>query len=578
MRLPLAAQLHYQAALSQAEAGDVDQAILHLHESIKLDPHYPDAYFTLAKLGFRRFDTDALYHLVMGCQAVLKNFAVQSLLVLNASLFAALLLVMLTVAVCFSFAIRYLPFLAHRIAEILKNRFNAALPRLTAYTVILTPFILFPGIVTGVCLIVLMTWYFMRWREQLVLVSLMTPLLLLGALSPQVKQLNPLADPMSFTHLASIASTSAGDTRLLAAIRGSRAPSLEADKHVALGLLTLRQEEFDRAASHFLRAIEIRPSSVEGYINLGNVYYLEGLYEKALEGYRKAAQIDDGDAVGQYNLAQAYIKTLMLAESSTALRKASACGVDDVKQSYADIALRQVQVYPKTFSNPALWRIARTESEAYAQAFLNHVLRPVTGTPGNSGAWLLAGVFLTVLILSRLFKNHHLSFQCSNCGEITCNDCCHDPGNMILCAPCADTIAGVSSDKVVEALLRQRRQAVIVKRRKAVRFVTMWIPGVRDIFYGRLTRGIALSIVFSLSLILLWSKGFIVKDWNSLVVSVPLWKWVLPATGVAVTYAVSLLSKHYREVRSYRIAAGRQANVDETEKAAGEFLRGKASA
>ena len=54
------------------------------------------------------------------------------------------------------------------------------------------------------------------------------------------------------------------------------------------------------------------PNGSMGYVNLGNVYFIQGQYEKALEGYRKAESIDPEDPVCQYNLAQAFIKTLLI--------------------------------------------------------------------------------------------------------------------------------------------------------------------------------------------------------------------------------------------------------------------------
>lgn len=560
--LPLAAQLNYEAAIHQIQEGNVDNAVTYLNEAIRLDPSFSDAYLTLSNLKFRRFDTDALYYLVLGFRSFLESFTGQSLLVVNTVLFAAFLLVILTTIICVSFAIRYLPFVTHKISELLRVRFHATFPRLTAYLIILIPFALFPGFIYGICFIVVMTWYFMHRRERVVLMVLVTPFVLLGIFAPKTKQLNPLADPGSFTHLATKAINSSGDARLINDIENCEAPSLKAEKHVCLGLLFLRRENFDTAASHFFSAIELRPNDPMGYINLGNVYYLQGRFEKALEGYRKAAQIDDNDEVGQYNLAQAYIKTLLLAESSTALKKASALGIDKIKQSYAEIARHDIQVYAKTFSNSDLWRIAQIESHGHTGNFLNNVLRPVTRASAGMSAWLLIGAFLTALILSRVLKKRHLSFQCSNCGELTCDNCCYDSGATFLCPACAEMTKGVSSDKVIEALLRQRRQIAIVKRNKTIRAFTPWIPGVRDIFYGRLTRGLALASVFSLSLILLWSKGFIVKDWNSLVTVVPLWKWILPVGGIVVTYSLSLFSKRHYEVRDYRTPNIRQRRKD----------------
>jgi tetratricopeptide (TPR) repeat protein len=550
--LPLGARISYGAALYAYGTGDLEGAKAHLHKSLELDPGFPDAYFTLSKIAFRQYSPDALYFSVQGVRALLTRFHTQSLLAVNGLLIGALLLLILTTVVCITFACRYLPFLAHKIAETLEDRFNAALPRTTALLIVLMPFALLPGFVSGVCMIVLMTWYFMQKRERFLTVILITPFVLLGIFAPRIKQFNPLADPNSFTHMAATAMYSSGDPSLIKSVGRVSVAALEAEKHNVLGLLHYRRENFETAARHFLRVIELKPSNLMAYVNLGNVYFSQGMYEKALEGYRKAAQIDETDAAGQYNLAQAYIKTLLMAESSKALNKAAENGIDQIKEGYADMALPLAQVYPKTFSNGDLWRIALVEGSGHEIDFISEMLQPLLRMSTRSCAWLLLGALLFAMILSPMFKKRNLTFQCSNCGELTCDNCCEDTGGTYLCDSCAGVIDGVSSEKVVEALLRQRRQGVLVRRRKAIRLLTLWLPGMRDIYYGRLTRGFMLILIFALSAIAIWTKGFIVKDWNSLVTTVSMWKWILPSAGILFAYASTAFSKRYLEVRNYR--------------------------
>jgi len=550
--LPLGAQLVYKAAVYEYREGNLPEATALLERALQLDPSFPDAYFTMSGIKVRELDPDALYFAVLGFKALAANFHSQSLLAINGLLISVLLLVILTTIVMVTIAARYLPFLAHKIAELLDERFNAGLPRFTALLIILMPFALLPGFVSGVCLILLMTWYFMQRRERFLATALVAPFILLGIFSPNIKQFNPLADPSSFTHLASKAMDWSGDPSLIIAVEKTGVPGLEAEKQNVLGLLHYRQENYQTAAWHFLSAIERQPTGIMGYINLGNVYYSQGMYEKALEGYRKAAQIDDADAVGQYNLAQAYIKTLLMAESSTALKNAAAAGIEDIQQSYAEAAQPLMQVYPKKFSNAELWRISRMEGEPFEADFLSQMLQPLLRMSTRSAAWILLGTLLLAMILSPIFKKRNLTFQCSNCGELTCDNCCEDIGGTYLCESCAGVIDGVSSDKVIEALLRQRRHGVLVRRRKGIRVLTLWLPGMRDIYYGRLTRGVLLTLIFAVSAIMIWTKGFVVKDWNSLVTSVGMWKWILPAAGIVFAYASALLTRRYLEVRNYR--------------------------
>lgn len=560
--LPVGAQIAYNAAIDEYRSGEFDRANELLQQSLELDPGFPDAYFTLSKIAFRRYDPNALYFAVEGFRAAFLRFHYQSILAFNGLLLAVLLLLILTTVVSITFAARYLPFLAHRISESFEGKFNAALPRGTAFLIILMPFALLPGFVSGVCMVVILTWFFMQKRERFLTASLLTPFILLGIFAPRIKQFNPLADPGSFTQMASRAMYWSGDPALVKRVEQAPVDGLEPERHNVLGLLQYRRENYETAARHFLRAIELAPDDLMAYVNLGNVYYSQGMYEKALEGYRKGAQIDDSDAAGQYNLAQAYIKTLLLAESSKALNKAAEGGIERIKEAYAHMALPSARIYPKTFGNGRLWRIALQEGAAYQSDFISEMLQPILRMTTRTCAWLFLGVLMLVMILTPFFRRRNLTFQCSNCGELTCDNCCDDSSGNYLCASCSGAIDGVSSDRVVEALLRQRRHVVLVRRRRAIRFLTLWLPGMRDIYYGRLARGLFLTVIFALSVIELWSRGLIVDDWNSLVTSHSAWKWVVPVVGIALAYASTVLSKRYLEARNYRSPTIRAVRKD----------------
>jgi hypothetical protein len=144
--------------------------------------------------------------------------------------------------------------------------------------------------------------------------------------------------------------------------------------------------------------------------------------------------------------------------------------------------------------------------------------------------------------------------MCESCGDA-------DRGSFI-CAKCHQATAEVSSDKVVDALLRQRRQKVVVKRRRLVRLMTIWLPGLRDAFYGNMSKGVTLALLFSMSLVGLWTRGYVWPDWNNLIYPVSMWKWVVPASGVVIAYLFSARSKRLMEVRNYRTPESRGRSSD----------------
>ncbi|NIO00922.1 MAG: tetratricopeptide repeat protein [Candidatus Latescibacteria bacterium] len=562
--LPLLAQLTHQKALKALRSGDSQRAEALLMETLELDPNYADPYFTLTKIKAKQFSSDTFYYFSKAIITLLTKFHYQRMIVVNAILFLLFIASLLASIICVAFLIKYLPFAAHRLREALSKRFSTSMPGLSAYMILLIPFVLLPGFITALAMMILLCWGFMWKRERLLAIFMLLPFVALGFFSDQLKPLAPLSDPSSLTSRIAAANESHGDQRLITAIEISPEGSLATEKDLALGLLHLRSEQFLPAATHFLRAISNDPKNMMAYVNLGNVYYLQEDYNKALEGYTKAASLDSLDAICQYNLAQAYIKTLLLGESSRALRRASASGIEKIKQSYASSALKHFPVYPKTFSTGDLWRISRNEGKTYAKGDLGNVLLPLTRFSLRTSAWILIIAFIFAFSIYRVIGRRKLTFQCSNCGELTCTECCNDERGGAYCKSCAEAIEGVFSEKVVEALLRQRRQSVIVKRRKSTRLLTPWLPGIRDIYFGRILRGAVLAFFFSLAMIFLWSKGMIIKDWTSITTQIPIWKTILSASAIALTYAFSIFPKRTFDSRSFRISGARGKSKEQS--------------
>jgi tetratricopeptide (TPR) repeat protein len=560
--LRVAAAVEYQYALEAIDRGERDQAAVHLQNALSLRPRFADAQFTLARLHAREFNPEAVVHFVQGVTTAATTFEAQRFLAINGVVTFALVLILASGIVWIALAVRYFPFIAHSVAEMFKDRFNAVGPRLTAFLVILTPFAILPGFATAAGMVMLMTWPFMQRRERVMSMIIMATFATLAWFAPTLDRYSSVADPNSLVSLIARANDSPADESLERALANADAEGLEAERQAAMGLLATRAGDTETAAAHFLRSISIKPGNAIPYINLGNVYYLNGQYVKALEGYRKAEQADSTDAIAQYNLAQAYIKTLLMSESSRALNRASKLNVDQVIESIAKPARDRMPIYPHPYSSRDLWRMAHIEGRRHNPGLLTSVIATITGQSVRLSFWIAVVSMTLVLVVQRITRPGKLAFQCANCGELACDGCCKDARGSVICQACSDAVAGVSSDKVLDALLRQRRQSVVIKRRRSTRWLTIWLPGLRHIFFGRFASGFFIAILFSFSALMLWTRGYPVADWNSLFTPTPLWKWILPGLGVAISYWSALTAHQRYEVRNTRVGTSRPRSTD----------------
>jgi Tfp pilus assembly protein PilF len=560
--LTLPAQLEYRYGIQALKRGESEAAEKHLKSALALLPSYPDAHFTLARLYAARFSPDAVYHLTQGVTSMLSNFDAQSAFAVNAGVMVSLVFLLALAIVWISLAMRYLPFLAHRIGETLKNKFNAAVPRVCAFLLLLAPLALMPGYATAMALVLVATFSFMRRRERVFTFILTTTFAALMWFTPWLDRFSTVADPTSLVSLIARANESPADPELAGRIEAVDVPGLAAERETALGMLAMRGHDDQRAVEHLIAAISLKPNKAIAYVNVGNVYYINAQYNKALEGYRKAEQVDSTDAVGQYNLAQAYIKTLLMSESSHALERASQIGFTRESEEFAVASRATWAVYPRIYDRRDLWGMALAEGRNKNPGVLAHALESAMWQSPRASFWIALAGLAAALASLRFVKRHGLAFQCSNCGEITCDGCCRGDRGTFVCQACAQAVGGVTSDKVLDALLRQRRQGVIVRRRKSMRWLTAWLPGVRHIFYGRFASGFALAALFSFSLLNLWMRGYPLPHWTAIPSATPLWKWVLPSFGIALSYAIAIMSRQLFETRTTRTGTSRVRSSD----------------
>jgi hypothetical protein len=229
-------------------------------------------------------------------------------------------------------------------------------------------------------------------------------------------------------------------------------------------------------------------------------------------------------------------------EASRSLHLAGT-GVEKEKTRYVSEAFDAAPVLPKLFSDKDLWHLAIAESKSLDESRVAEGRGLFPWLPRRGGAVTVLVALGLAVLLSRLIKPEAWTFQCSNCGKLTCSACCSEERDMSLCRECAKTIESVSSEKVVEALLRQRRQSTLIRRRKSVKFTSMVLPGVRDVGYGHITRGLFVALVFSVSFVFLLTRGSVLRDPTAAAVHAPLWRIFSAAACIVGAYALSLSSK-----------------------------------
>jgi tetratricopeptide (TPR) repeat protein len=106
----------------------------------------------------------------------------------------------------------------------------------------------------------------------------------------------------------------------------------DADARLQIGTIYARNGVNDVAQREFEAILSQEPRHVSALNNRGNLYFATGDFERALDAYRTAEEVDPADAGIRVNAALAYYRLGKLAEARTKFKEATQLNAGLVKQ------------------------------------------------------------------------------------------------------------------------------------------------------------------------------------------------------------------------------------------------------
>jgi tetratricopeptide (TPR) repeat protein len=551
--LPITSKILHREALEDLSHGRRDAAVQKLRLAADLSGDYAAPLFTLARVELLSGNPDFLFHFGEGIRRAFTEFPNSGAAALNGAALAVLALCGALFVLLVSLLSRHWHFLNHQIVESLSLRFTA-LPARWILPIAVTGLALMRlGIGLYIALLIAFLWARLSGRERLLVFSTVLIIAAASAMAPYSNRLAPAVDPGSVTHRLSLVNEHAVNAQRLEEMRTVDEERYRAERDFAIGTMMYRLGLYNEARVHLLEAVSIRNRFAVAFLNLGNVYFMQGDYDKALAGYRSAVEIDSTNVVAHYNIGQAYIKKLLFAQSGVWLERANALGIERYRAAHPALDMRSAVVYEQGFSSKDLWAIAAREGRERDRVILSEMLQPFLLFPFHRLWILLAGAFGAGLIYARRLTGERLVLQCENCGRATCPRCLEMIFSVRLCRECSEVVQGISSVKVMEVLLRTRRQKVAGAAGGISPWLTALLPGMKHIRHGKALIGCTLAFVAAAAAVSLAWSGCYFKDPLALNVGNTLWEIALAAGIIAAAYAASFTVRAPQEPRNYHI-------------------------
>jgi len=553
LAVPVTSRILYREALKLSRSGKWKEAREKLMLAASIDDEYAQPLFSLSRIELFHGNSEFLPHLISGIVRSLKTFGNQVLVIANTYIMLTAGLIGALFVLTLALMLKYHRFFTHTLRENYKKKYSFPNDRWFMIILLVSLAAMRLGLALYIVIFTVLTFQFLSKREKSVLIVLSILLMAISIYSPHLKPVGVALDPGSATHAFWKINRGEDSEALIKKLRELENPELEVEREFALGTLLARTGHFGEGQEHLLRAIEKRKDFAAAYINLGNVYYTAGDYDRALVGYMNALEADSTNAIAYYNLGQTYIKKLLFAKSSSSLKRANELGIEELKSRYKVITGTDPDIFSSSFNTSQLWRSAVIEAKDKNATFLDDLFSPLLLVRLRYLWIFILGGFIIAVTLSRYTRRRFNVTSCDNCGNDTCDMCSNTEFEITLCHDCAGLIEGLSSVKVMEALLRHRRQKVSKKRERKEKWKMFIFPGVAHVFHGRPESGVFTAFVSSISIAwLAWGGGFF-KDTFVTGDGLSIWKILPPALVLIFAWLSSARSKPIVEPRNYRI-------------------------
>lgn len=555
----------YREAIDLIGKGEWESARQKLLLAASLSGNYPDPYFTLAKNELLRFDPDCLPHLVEGFERLAQNFYVQALAGANLAFIITIAAIGTLFVTLVHLTRKYWSFIEHSIREQYSARFSFPPASWIGGIFLIALVSMRVGIALYIAILIITVWVSLKTKERVVLIGMIVFVSALSFCAPYSNTLAPVVDPGSATRRLSLINERGTDDELFRLISGIEDPAYGANRDYAVGTLLYRLGILNEARDFLLSSVSMDKNFAPAYINLGNVYFMQEDHDKALAGYQNALTIDRENALAHYNLGQTYIKKMLFAESSNSLRRANELGIENYKTTHPATQFRNLTIYEEGFSVRSLWNLAYLEGRTRKGVFFSEILGPYLLFPFHYMWILLLFSTIVAIIIGIKIPKAKRAFSCENCGRPACSACADEELGVSLCPDCAGVVEGLSSVKVMEALLRHRRKKLQKGLTKRTRRKTLFFPGGAHIHQDKPFAGTFLITASLIAIATLVWRGFYFKDPSSLIDPGSIWKFIAPVAVIVYSYLVSFLQKEPKDSRPFWILPQELRDIEKKE-------------
>jgi tetratricopeptide (TPR) repeat protein len=399
--------------------------------------------------------------------------------------------------------VRYQVPFRHEVEEFVLQRWNENLARPAGWAMLLLP--LLTWVAAGWIAVwwIVITFRFMRRGERVAATALLcASLVAVPAYRLGVTVYGTTADPAVRTTLASAGGEYDPD-RVLRLRQLVGAHPYDPVYRFLLAGLFKNGRYFEEAFSEYKAALDIDPTLVSGYINLGNIFYTTGQYAEAVVNYRQALEYEPDSILAYFNLHLAQSEMFRFTEAEETLDHARSIDSAALAEmlALAGTGTDRTAVMDASIGMSSVWEAALGGSRSDRRA-------PTASGPAMAVARMVnpIGVVsigaLMACLLVLLVGSRSVARRCIRCGGPFCHYCKSGREGQEYCSQClhlfvlGDGLAHAAKSRKLYDVERYERWV-----RRSRRLLSLVLPGSAQILRGRALTGCLILLAWLAALV-----------------------------------------------------------------------------
>lgn len=339
---------------------------------------------------------------------------------------------------------------------------------------------------------------------------------------PLARQAVPAIDPDSEVTLLHRACTQPPSGQLIARLEQALQTAADPDRRTrlqtALAIQEAHRGRFERSDALYDDILSREPTHFPALVGRANNIYYRGRLDRAVEGYRRAAELHPHRGEIPYNEAQVYFKKLFVPEATEALDRArdlgfapaSAGGETVRRDGYSPV------VYPP-LTTAEMTAACSFEAGSYPDEVTIASWTHLLGAPPIPLYMLLSAPLLLAILLIWKWSRQHDPRCCENCGVPVCISCARVRDAAWLCPGCGETADRARSELILGTLLKNRSRSEGMAYSARIVRLGRLLPGAGHLATEHVLAGWARLALLSLGLLLIlagWTVD-LAAEWSS---------------------------------------------------------------